>query len=63
MQNTMAGVDPTLRMHVFHGAGTEDPEQHLFVCEAIWTMKNVQDDDAKIAQLETHSEITHYYGI
>jgi hypothetical protein len=53
MQSTMAGVDPTLRMLVFHGAGSEDPEQHLFVCEAIWTVKNVQDDDANIAQLET----------
>jgi hypothetical protein len=53
VQNTMAGVDPTLRMHVFHGAETEDPEQHLFISEIIWTVKNIQYDDAKIAQLET----------
>jgi hypothetical protein len=52
MQNMMAGVDPTLRMLVFHGAGTEDPEQHLFICETIWTVKNVQDDDVNIVQLE-----------
>jgi hypothetical protein len=44
----MARVDPTLRMLVFHRVGLEDSEQHLFVYEAIWTMKNVQDDDAKI---------------
>jgi hypothetical protein len=50
-------------MHVFHGAGTEDPEQHLFVCEAIWTVKNVQDDDANIVQLETTFQRMHYYGI
>jgi hypothetical protein len=24
-QYTMAGVDPTLRIHVFHGAETKDP--------------------------------------
>jgi hypothetical protein len=60
----MVGVDPTLRMHVFHGAGTKDPEQHLFVCEAIWTMKNVQDDDAKITQLvTTFRDHAHYSGI
>jgi hypothetical protein len=32
---------------------SEDPKQHLFVCEIIWVMKNVQDEDVKIAQLET----------
>jgi len=45
----MARVDPTLRIIFFHGAGKEDPKQHLFICETIWTVKNVQDDDAKIA--------------
>jgi hypothetical protein len=53
MQYTMVGVDPTLRMLVFHGAGTKDLEQHLFVCEAIWIVKKVQDDDMKIVQLVT----------
>jgi hypothetical protein len=50
--NMMAGVDPILTMHVFHGVGTEDPEQYLFICETIWITKNVQDDNEKIAQLE-----------
>jgi hypothetical protein len=45
--------DITTTMHVFHGAGTKDPEQHLFVYEAIWNVKNIQDDDAKIMQLVT----------
>jgi hypothetical protein len=48
----MAGVDPTLRMHVFHGAGMEDPKQHLFICETTWIVKTITYDDAKIAQLE-----------
>jgi hypothetical protein len=24
--------------------GSEDPEKHLFVCDMIWTTKNVQDE-------------------
>ena len=47
----MAGVDPTLRMHVFHGVGMEDPKQHLFICETTWIVKTITYDDAKIAQL------------
>jgi hypothetical protein len=46
-QNTMAGIDNTLRMPEFHGVGSEDPEQHIFVCETIWTVKNVQDEGEK----------------
>jgi hypothetical protein len=49
----MVGIDHTLTMPEFQGAGSEDPEQHLFVCETIWTDKNVQDEVAKIAQLAT----------
>jgi hypothetical protein len=50
-QNTMAGIDNTLRMPEFQGAGSEDPEKHLFVCDMIWTAKNVQDEATKIVQL------------
>jgi hypothetical protein len=39
--NTMEGIDHTLRMPEFQGVGSEDPEKHLFVCNTIWTMKNV----------------------
>lgn len=28
-----------LRMHVFNGNGSQDPEQHIFFCEAIWIEK------------------------
>jgi hypothetical protein len=43
-QNNMAGLDNTLRLPEFQGVGSEDPEQHLFVCETIWAVKNVQDE-------------------
>jgi hypothetical protein len=49
----MVGVDNTLRLPEFQGVGSEDPEQHLFVCETIWAAKNVQDEVVKIVQLET----------
>jgi hypothetical protein len=50
-KNTMAGVDPTLRMPLLQGVGSKDPEQHLFICDTTWTMKKVQDDDVNFAQL------------
>jgi hypothetical protein len=52
-QNNMVGLDNTLRLPEFQGVGSEDPEQHLFVCETIWAAKNVQDEAVNIAQLET----------
>ena len=45
--------DSTLKMPIFHGNGKEDPKQHRFVCEAIWSVKLKVDDYLKIAMLET----------
>jgi hypothetical protein len=59
----MVWVDPTLRMPLFKGVISEYQEQHLFICETIWTVKNFQDDVVNIVLLETTSEIVHYYGI
>jgi hypothetical protein len=53
IQRNMIGVDNTLRLPEFQGVGSEDPKQHLFVCETIWVTKNVQDEAVKIAQLGT----------
>jgi hypothetical protein len=47
----MSNIDHRLRMPKFHGMGSEDPEKHLFVCDTIWTTKNVQDKAMKIVQL------------
>jgi hypothetical protein len=52
-QKNMAGVDNTLRLLEFQGVGSEDLEQHLFICETIWAANNVQDEAVTIAQLET----------
>jgi len=49
MQNTMEGLDHTLRLCDFQGVGSKDTQQHLFVFETIWATKNVQDEAPKIA--------------
>jgi hypothetical protein len=53
-QSNMEGVDNTLIQLEFQGAGSNDPKQHLFVCEIICVAKNVQDEAVKISQLETN---------
>ena len=42
-----------MKLPVFRGIGLEDLEQHWFLCEAVWHVKKVIDDDIKMAQLTT----------
>jgi len=42
-----------LRMTMFNGNGSQDPEQHMFVCEAVWIAKKIQDQDVQITLLAT----------
>ena len=42
-----------MKLPTFKGAGAEDPEQHWFLCEAVWTIKGIQDDNIKLLQLVT----------
>ncbi len=42
-----------MKLLTFKGIGGEDPEQHWFLCEAIWTIKQIQDDNVKLVQLAT----------
>ena len=42
-----------IKLPIFWGTGTKDPNQHFFLCEAIWSIKQVQDDDTKRGQLAT----------
>jgi hypothetical protein len=50
----MERVENTLILPEFKGVGSEYLEQHLFVCETIWAVNNIQDEGDKIAQLETN---------
>ena len=45
------GVD--MKLPVFKGSRLEDPQQHWFLCEVGWSVKQVIDDDIKMAQLTT----------
>jgi hypothetical protein len=42
-----------MRLPKFKGDGSEDPEKHWFLCEAIWSIKNVIDEVVKWAQFIT----------
>jgi hypothetical protein len=42
-----------MRISIFRGDGSEDPDQHWFLCEAAWNIKNVTDEAVKITQFST----------
>ena len=50
-RRNMMGDD--MKLPVFKGSGLEYPEQHWFLCDAMWCVKQVIDDDIKMAQLTT----------
>ena len=47
----MVGND--IKLSIFNRNGLEDPEKHWFLCEVVWTMRQVQDEDMKKAQMIT----------
>jgi hypothetical protein len=42
-----------MRLSTFRGDGSEDPDQHWFLCEVVWSIKNVIDEAVKRAQFST----------
>ena len=44
-KSQMAHVHDDIKLPVFKGTGSEDPEQFWFLCEAVWTAKNITDID------------------
>jgi len=42
-----------MRLPLFHGNGSEDPQQHWFLCEAVWRVKQVNDTDMRANQMVT----------
>ena len=51
LQRNRMGDD--MKLPTFKGTGVEDPEQHWFLCEAMWTIKQIHDDNIKLVQLVT----------
>ena len=46
-RSQMAHVHDDIKLPVFKGTGSEDPEQFWFLCEAVWTGKNITDIDVR----------------
>ena len=41
------------KLPLFHGNGTQDPEQYWLRCEVVWTVRKNVDDEFKKVQLAT----------
>jgi len=50
-KKAMAGGE--MKLPLFHGNGLEDPQQHWFLCEVVWRVRQVVDADMKAAQVVT----------
>ena len=42
-----------IKIPIFRGTGLEDPDQHGFLCEVVWNVKQVANNNVKMAQLTT----------
>jgi hypothetical protein len=42
-----------MRLPIFRGDGSEDPDQHCFLCEAVWNIKNFANKVVKRTQFST----------
>jgi hypothetical protein len=43
-----------MRLPTFRGDGSEDPDQHRFLCKFVWSIKNVTDEAVKRSQFSTN---------
>jgi hypothetical protein len=42
-----------MRLPIFRGDGSEDPDQHWFLCEDVWNIKSIIDEAIKRTQFNT----------
>ena len=49
----MAHMHDDIKLPVFKGTGSEDPEQFWFLCEAVWNAKKITDPAVRRVQLVT----------
>ena len=49
---SMVGED--IRLPTFNGNGVEDPDQHWFLCEVVWMVRQVHSMDLNKAQMITN---------
>ena len=46
-RNPMAHLVDDIKLPIFKGTGSEDPEQFWFLCEAVWNAKKITDPDVR----------------
>ena len=46
-------VGDKMKLPIFHGNDSDNPEQYWFLCEVIWTARQIVDDDVKKSQVAT----------
>jgi hypothetical protein len=46
-------MEDEMRLPIFIGDVSEYPNQHWFLCEAVWSIKQVNDEAVKRAQFST----------
>ena len=47
-------VDGTeIKLPIFNRNGLEDPKQHWFICEFLWILRQIQDENVKKAHMIT----------
>ena len=52
-RTAMAHLADDIKLPIFKGMGSEDPEQFWFLCEAVWNAKKIADPDVRATQLIT----------
>jgi hypothetical protein len=45
--NLGRSMEYEMKLPTFKGDGSEDPDQHWFLCEAVWSIKNFTDEVVK----------------
>jgi hypothetical protein len=46
-------MEDQMRLPTFRGDGSKDLDQHRFLCEAVWIIKNITDKSVKRAHFNT----------
>ena len=46
-------MEDDMKLPIFKGTGAQDLEQHWYLCEAMWTIRSINDDTIKLVQLVT----------
>jgi hypothetical protein len=52
-RNLGRSMEDEMRLPIFRAYGSEDSDQHWFLCEVVWSIKQVNDEEVKRDQFST----------